>query len=251
MIVSDKYKYVFLETPHTGSTAISKELVENYGGKKILHKHANYHEFLKIATNKQKKYFVFAGVRDPLDEAVSLYNKFLGDHKSNYTDPRKLLKNGGWVTERKIKIYELVQSTKDFEAFLKGFYTRVYTNNINVNKNRCDYIMRFERLDKDFSKALKELGIKKKRPLPIVNKTKNKSGFASYYKGGSIDYAVKIFSPFMKEWSYEFPKEWGSVKTSAYGRFIYSANKAGRTAYSKYVKEGPLKKLTVLRNALE
>ena len=70
MIISDTYKYIFLETPRTGSTALSKELREKYGGYEIIHKHANYHEFLKQATPEQKEYYVFMGVRNPLDEVV-------------------------------------------------------------------------------------------------------------------------------------------------------------------------------------
>ena len=49
MIISEKNKYLFLELPRTGSTAISKELRDHYDGKRILRKHSLYHEFKKIA----------------------------------------------------------------------------------------------------------------------------------------------------------------------------------------------------------
>ena len=57
MVISDKYKYVFVELPRTGTTAISKELVENYDGKTILWKHAPLNKFLEQATPEQQAYF--------------------------------------------------------------------------------------------------------------------------------------------------------------------------------------------------
>lgn len=66
MVISDKYKYLFVELPHTGSTAISRELCEYYDGTQILSKHIFYHQFLKTATPKRKNYFVFSCIRKPL-----------------------------------------------------------------------------------------------------------------------------------------------------------------------------------------
>ena len=41
MVISHKHRYVFVEIPHTGSHAISKELCEFYDGQIIHRKHAN------------------------------------------------------------------------------------------------------------------------------------------------------------------------------------------------------------------
>ena len=251
MIVSDKHKYVFVETPHTGSSAISKELVEKYDGKKVLYKHANYHEFLKIATQKQKKYFVFAGVRNPLEEAISLYNKFLTNHNDIFTDPSKLIKNGGWISERKVEIFRMVRKNKDFAEFVRKYYPGIYTSNININKKDCDYILRFERLEEDFTKVLKKLKVKKKRKLPVVNKTNKKGGFDQYYKGDLIDYAVEAYGPFMKEWGYDFPESWGKRKPSVVSELKYKAVRCARIVYSRFIKGGPLRKLSFIRNAVE
>ena len=251
MIISDKHKYLFLETPHTGSTAIAKELIEKYDGEEIVYKHANYHEFLKIANAEQRQYFVFAGVRNPLDEAVSLYYKFLTNHKNNYTDPAKLLKNGGWVTDRKVEIYELVQETKSFYTFLRRFYPWVYTSNINLNKQHCDFIVRFEHLDDDLTEALGQIGIEKVRPLPVVNKTDERGEFEDYYEKRSFDLSTRIFGPFLKEWDYKFPKNWEKVSLSRCQLMKYKVAKIGRGFYSKFIKGGPLSKLTVLRNRME
>jgi hypothetical protein len=251
MVISDKYKYLFIETPHTASSAISIELVRKYEGRKIVNKHANYHEFLKIANNEQKEYFVFAGVRDPLDEAVSLYNKLLTDHNEAYTDPNRQLGKGGWVTKRKAEIHKLVKSGKGFAGFLRKYYPRTYTSNIDINKKRCDFIIRFESIDKDFTSALKKLGIKQLRPLPVVNKTNKKGSYDEYYDPQSRDFAFKVFGPFMEEWEYDFPDSWRYTTANRTQIYKYKLNKIGRLLYSKYVKSGPLKRVTILRNILE
>ena len=75
MIISHKHKYLFVETQETACTAIAKELCENYDGKEILWKHARYRDFLRKASPKEKKYFVFTGLRNPLDFILSRYFK--------------------------------------------------------------------------------------------------------------------------------------------------------------------------------
>jgi hypothetical protein len=251
MVISDKYKYIFIETPHTGSSAISIELVKKYSGRKILNKHANYHEFLKIANKEQKEYFVFAGIRNPLDEAVSLYNKLLTDHNEAYTDPNRQLSRGGWVTKRKAEIHKLVKSGRGFGEYLRKYYPRTYTSNINVNKKDCDFIIKFESINEDFESVLKKLGIKQIRPLPVVNKTKKKGNFNQYYTENEKEYATRIFAPFMEEWDYQFSEDWSAIQIKKVDNYRYYINKIGRSIYSRYVKSGPLKNVTFLRNILE
>src|SRR4051812_19495236 len=105
MVISDKYRYVFIELYFTGSTAISSELCELYDGKKILNKHSRYHEFLKIATEEQKKYFVFSCIRNPMDMVVSAYMKFKTNHQGKYTDPKEWRENGGTIRQKNLRLY--------------------------------------------------------------------------------------------------------------------------------------------------
>ncbi len=57
MIISHKHKYLFVELPRTGSTAIYEELCQHYDGTQILFRHATYDDFLKVASEEEKKYF--------------------------------------------------------------------------------------------------------------------------------------------------------------------------------------------------
>ena len=211
MVISDKHKYLFVELPHTGSTAISKELCENYDGVTILSKHARYNQFLKIATPERRRYFVFSCMRNPLDEAVSVYFRYKTNHKGRYTNPAKWKRNGGSVSDYSLKAFNFVhRNSADFPAFLKRFYRKPYDDWSNLAHKKFDFIIRFENLQGDFSKVLDLLGIKLVRPLTVVNKTAEKGvNFWFYYPPEIFDYARKIFGPFMKEWNYDFPSEWG------------------------------------------
>src|SRR5690242_2440526 len=106
MVISDKYKYVFVELPLTGSTAISNELCEMYDGKKILRKHSKYQEFLEVAKEEQKKYFVFSGIRNPMDLVVSEFLKKKNNHKQRYTTPSEWRRNGGTLSDKELQLYK-------------------------------------------------------------------------------------------------------------------------------------------------
>lgn len=178
MIISHKNKYLFIEIPHTGSTAIHRELCENYDGTPILGKHTNYFEFLRAATPEERKYFVFAGVRNPLSEAVSLYFKYKTNHHGKFTNPERLAKNSGNVTKSKLKRFDFVNDAGvDFATYFKRFYKLPYTNvHSSLSHKYCDFTIRFENLQEDFSEVLQLIGIEQKRPLPHINKTGGKGG---------------------------------------------------------------------------
>ena len=60
MIISHKYKFLFIGLPFSASSAISKELHLNYNGEPLLRKHSMYYEFKNLATEDELNYFVFA-----------------------------------------------------------------------------------------------------------------------------------------------------------------------------------------------
>ena len=54
MIISHKYKFLFIGLPFSASSAISKELHLQYEGEPFLRKHSLYHEFKKVATKEEQ-----------------------------------------------------------------------------------------------------------------------------------------------------------------------------------------------------
>lgn len=232
MVISHKYKYLFIEFPHTASTAIHRELCNNYNGIPILYKHAHYSEFIKTASKNEKKYFTFSCIRNPLDMAITYYIEY----KTNrYISPRfqgsirKILYN---KFIRILHLY-LINSPERISDFVKGqnidfsFYFqecyKVPYNNWSCEAHRkLDYVIKYENLQYDFSEVLSLLGIKQIRSLPIVNVTKKKEkDFLKYYTPEIRPKAVQIFGPYMQKWGYNFPKEWGKIHISWMGKLVF------------------------------
>lgn len=214
MIISHKYRYLFIELPLTASTAIAKELVENYDGEEILYKHATYRSFLKQATEDEKDYFVFIGIRNPLDQAVSHYYKYLDDHKGKYSKPqaRKSGRLKYWINERGHQSrFRFIHDTQaDFEQFFMEFHKNPFMDWSLLDDKRMNGLIRFENIQEDFKAVLVDIGIEQKRPLPEVNKTKvKKKGFEEHYTSDPVrKRAAEVFGPYMKRWGYRFSPEW-------------------------------------------
>ncbi|NNC82802.1 MAG: sulfotransferase family 2 domain-containing protein [Flavobacteriales bacterium] len=214
MIISSKYRYLFIELPLTASTAIAKELTENYAGQTRHYKHATYRTFLKSATDEEKSYFTFIGIRNPLDQAVSHYYKYLNDHKGKYSNPqpRRSGRVKYWLNERgHQKRYRFIHEQKaDFAQFFLKFYTRPYLDWSLMDQERMDSVIRFEHIQEDFQATLEAIGIEAVRPLPIVNQTRSKEKtFWEYYDSLELRVrAARVFGPYLEQWDYALPAEW-------------------------------------------
>lgn len=241
MIISHKYRYIFTELPLTASTAIAKELIEHYDGQEILHKHASYSKFLKIASEDEKKYFSFSGIRNPLDKAVSHYFKYLSDHKGKYSNPPKkpnkvsqlkfFIDNG--VHQRKFKFISSKKAT--FNAFFMEFYNIPYSDWSLAHHKKMNAVIFFENVVEDFDRALHEIGIEPKRKLPMNNRTslKDKTFWEYYDTDNARIKAAKIFGPYMDYWGYEFPLEWNVGKFTDKMRASYEFFNLAKIFYWK------------------
>ena len=124
MIISHKYKYLFIGLPFSASSAISKELYLEHEGEPYLRKHSLYFEFEKTANNQQKKYFVFAVLRNPMDIAVTIYEKMKANAKGNFTNPKLFTENGGHITKQQRKKFNYIHNNNaSFQKYFKNFFS--------------------------------------------------------------------------------------------------------------------------------
>jgi hypothetical protein len=214
MVVSHKYRYLFIEIPLTGSWAIRHELCTYYGGTPILHKHATYPEFRRVAKKDELDYFVFATVRNPLDEVVSRYFKLKTDHKGVFSDTTRVASLEADYSDQ--KKYEFVRSNNaDFATFFRKYHTRPFGGLIDIASNEYDFVIRYESLQDGFAQVLHQLGIPQVRAVPVANKTKGKrENWESYYTPEIRVQACRSFGPFMQKWGYEFPADWKEYQAS-------------------------------------
>lgn len=213
MIISHKYRYVFVEVPHTGSHSIAQQLLKHYAGEQIVRHHANITLFLAKASREERAYFKFATVRNPLDTAVTDYTKMLGNHKDQFTNPKALIENGGFITKQHLAEYRFIhENNADFPAFFKRFRNKLYNNWFLVGEQHFDYVIRFESLQDSFAEVLKRIGIEQQEPLPHVNPTKLKrKRFVEFYTPDIYPDAARAYGPFLNKWGYGLPPEWGPV----------------------------------------
>jgi hypothetical protein len=224
MIISHQYEYLFIEIPHTASTAVSHELLNYYDGKPILYKHAHYKQFLRQAESREEKYLTIAGVRNPLDVAVTRYFKRRTDHKGFFTNPKYWRENGGHVSKKSRSEYRFISENEaDFCTYFRKFYNLPYDNWGSPSPNDIDIILHFENLQEDFSALLNQLGINQIRPIPLLNKTSDKeSDFLDYYPPEIQNQAQWVFGPFCKLWGYHFPDDWAINRISLTSQFLFS-----------------------------
>lgn len=177
MIISHKHKYIFVGLPFSGSSAISKELLELYDGESIFTKHTNIQSVLKSKEINIKEYFVFAVYRDPIEIIKSIYSKYINNSKGVYTDDKYLIKNGGHISKKSINMYHYIQSENlSFHSFVNLNKKRFlpYDNVFTINEKHLDFKIDFNKLSEDFKLVLNKIGIQQVREIPVYNKTKNK-----------------------------------------------------------------------------
>ena len=224
MIISHKYKFVFIGLPFSASSAITKELCERYHGEPILRKHSLYHEFDRIASEDEKEYFVFAVLRNPMDIAITTYAKMRTNEKGNFTNPELFIENGGHINKKQRERYEFItQKETTFQKYFLKFYKLPYDNPSSITFQHCDYIIRYENIDEDYKKALNLAGVKNPRSLPVANKTSNKrSNINIYYTREIRNRALFVFGPFFKDYNFSFPSEWKIENIHKISYLIYS-----------------------------
>lgn len=238
MIISDTYKYVFIEIPNTGCTSVRRVLRERYDGRPVLHKHATYAELLRSDLCNRQDYFVFATVRNPLDTAVTQYEKMRSNHKGRYTDPKRIGTHS--VPHRVKRLFDLIHEGKaDFATFLRHIHPQVYNNFYLLLHEEMDFIMRFENLNTDFTTAISRIGIESHEPLPHTNKTSEKAPFESYYTPDAIAHAVRVYGPYMAEWGYDFPDAWGDVRVPRSSNLRFRTVNSVATIAAKRFGLGP------------
>jgi hypothetical protein len=238
MIISHKHKYLFVELPRTGSTAISKELCEHYDGRSILYKHSTYCDFLRSASPDEKKYFVFSCIRNPMDVVVSLYVRYKNDQNQRYTDPAKLARHKGIGAYADKTIFKFIQANDaDFADYFLRFYRIPYNTWAHLSHRDFDFIIRYESLANDFSDVLRLIGIEPRRPLPLINKTDRKSeNFSSYYTPRTIRRAQWVFGSYMQQWGYKFPAEWDTTPVSWFNQAEFEFINYFRNIYWRYLR---------------
>ncbi len=242
MVIDHRYKFIFIELPLTATSAISKEIREQYGCEPYLNKHATYDDFLKKATGEQKNYTSIGSVRNPADQTVSMYFKYKNDLDERFSSGRK--RPGKWLRKSLAKNRDqerynyIITNNATFEQYFLKFFKTPYSNWSIVHHKKMDHIIRFENLREDYKRIFTNLGLPVTRDLPQANKTpEKKTDFWSYYESDEAKRRAKfVFGPFMEYWGYKFPESWNNIKMPANAKLIYNLINVPRKLYWRFLR---------------
>jgi len=197
-MICNKRKFIYIRVAKTGTSSIVDYL---FPKKKYQHwkthlnkintKVKNWENFDSnhyplykvkevISNEKYNNYFKFSFVRNPYERCVSAwkYNIIKG-----HTSPEK----------------NLLQFVRNLGPNVNSKYLNQYDF-----VNGCDYIGRFENLQKDFNIICDTIGIPKQQ-LPHVNKTKHKC-YTEYYDDEIRELVTEKYAKDIEYFGYEFGK---------------------------------------------
>ena len=173
MIISHKYKFIYIRNPKTATTSIGKYLESidpdciSSDKTTIPYGHETYEEVKDFITKDVfDSYFKFTLMRDPKDWFISQYvmNK---DYYHHSNERIHILLNDDFI------LNSPVNNTIDYDDFIMFYVmlTKWFKKNSQlswVNEN-LDFIGSFENINEDFEKIKGILKLPDDEPLPKLN----------------------------------------------------------------------------------
>jgi hypothetical protein len=239
MVISDRHRYVFIEVPQTASSALAAELLENYAGRRIFRKHTDYMKFHRSASPEERNYSVLATVRNPLDIVVSKYIKARDDHRDSYGATQ--VENAPLWHRFRPEAREFAFISRhgsNFDLYLRRFYRHVYNNRACLLPEGAQ-VLRYERLNEDFTVWLKSIGLDLVRPLPYRHVTEGRGrDYSEWYPPDLRKHALGVFGPYMQRWGYAFPPDWPKREPSRARKILFRADTLFRRFYFRNIHYG-------------
>ncbi|MDA7578032.1 hypothetical protein N8692_00930 [Flavobacteriales bacterium] len=239
MLINHQYKFLFIGLPFSASSAIHHQLHKDFNAIPRLRKHSLYHDFFKSANDKEKKYFVFAVLRNPMDIVISNYEKMKANEKGNFTNPDFFTENGGHINRKQREKFNFINDkSATFQDYFNKYFNKPYDNLASLTTQYCDFLIRYESISTDYLEVLKQIGIKNTLPLKVMNKTKGKKqvDITAYYTDDIKKKAIFVFGPFMRKYNYAFPVSWGYVRISFFSRIFFKLISLFMRINQKYFK---------------
>jgi hypothetical protein len=213
---------LFLQAPHTGSTAIGTLLREEYGGERIVSdhvtdargravlrsKHQTLHGLLDaglITPEERRRLVVVAGVRNPFDIVFTEFAR--ARTHGRFVRVRRRLRG---LTGR------AADERADFERFVERRYApgpllRLLGRRARVPEDwaaGADLVIRFERLQEDFDAAMRRVGAEPVT-IPPTNVTERRRGrdYREVYTQRARDIIGSVYAKQLRRYGYRFEAE--------------------------------------------
>ena len=188
MIISPKYKFVFIANSKTGSTSIHETLLNCVKDKNLIDesrvnlgdKHLSCRNLIEQRP-QYKNYFKFAFTRNPWDRVVSWY--FFCKTTTNL---------------------ERNTSNISFKKFIKtmlSVWGSPKQSQYEFTK-KCDFIGKMENIQEDFDVILDRIGVEQQK-ITHKNKSKHKH-YTEYYDEETKSTVAEVFTKDIEYFGYKF-----------------------------------------------
>ena len=220
MLISHKYRVIFVHIQRTGGTSVSNIFIDNDPdlvmklpaenvSKRLIH---CFISDLKpvLSADEFENYTKFSIVRNPYERLYSWYLMFkhnsIHGFESEKTDE---------VVEKAVLMYDSIREKLDpyiasFDDFLtvpnEGFFQRFYYNQLDyleINQQfAMDKVLRFEHLSDDFNAFAKELNLN--ASLAHINKSVSEKSYRDVYSEKAKKLVAERFAKDLDFFGYSF-----------------------------------------------
>lgn len=186
----DKEKCIFIHTPKTAGTSISKAV---YGNDPW---HYSVSELEKINKKKFKRYFKFSFVRNPWERMFSTYNY---SKKWILMNPHTSIR----FMEKYNNFTDFIEFGLSEELVKNHYFFWTYTKYLTKNNNdlEINFCGRFENLESDFQKIRDLIGCN--NTLPTLNKSTHEN-YRDHYSEKTKDKVYKLYKKDIHLFNYDF-----------------------------------------------
>ena len=207
MIISPKYKAVFIANPKCGSMTVHKTLRKCIEDEELIEELLNPDKHMPCSELMEKSpqyenYFKFAFVRNPWHRVVSWYFFEKAIPGKNFKD----------ASENKLK---RDTSNISFKEFITNtwFRDRVWANRKQFQykfTKDCDFIGKTENLQEDFNIVCDKIGISHTKLIlantHLHNYNTKHEHYTKYYDDETREIVAKVFAEDINYFNYEFDK---------------------------------------------
>jgi hypothetical protein len=211
VIVSHEHRFVYVQVPQTGSSAIGSWMVEHLGGVSVLRKHTTLPQARRLLGSSIDGYQVIASVRDSLDQFVSSYFKTLNR-------PPTGTGSGGWFGLRATSTarVEWAQSgDPSIDSYIDEFVRRPHGPVYTLSLRAADLVLRYENIGTASQRVSAAIGVGELPPVPQANRTdRDRSNLSDLASPERYDRVVRYHRPFRHEWGYtdEIPSRFDRLR---------------------------------------
>ena len=228
MIISRKYKFIFISIPKTGTTSVesslqhlktiplSKEILPHSSERrfgperKLILKHITLKELKKHCIDSLDNYFSFTFVRNPWERELSGY--FYRIKMVKYWKQSAIKKSSEWydVYKKYVNTLSGCDTFSDWVAYEAYRCKRLKKPKWNSSTQLSwakdvSFIGKFENLQEDFNTICDKIGIPRQK-LPHKNKSQHKH-YTEYYDDETRQIVAEKYAKDIEYFGYEFGKQ--------------------------------------------